>query len=52
MGTTLASARALCLDLLLHVRLHISEGWDYCQEIRKRVVYRLIGMEVGIKDVK
>jgi len=52
MGTTLASARALCLDLLSRVWLHISEGWDCCQEIRKRVVYRLIGMEVGIKDVK
>jgi len=51
-GTTLALARALCLDLLSHVWLHISEGWDCCQEIRKRVVYRLIGMEVGIKDVK
>jgi len=52
MGTTLASARALCLDLLSHVWLCISEGWDCCQEIRKRVVYRLIGMEVGIKDIK
>jgi len=51
MGTTLASARALCLDLLSHVWLRISEGWDCCQEIRKRVVYRLIGMEVDIKDV-
>jgi len=26
METTLASARALCLDLLSHVRLHISGG--------------------------
>ena len=51
MGTTLASARVLCLDLLLHVQLHISEGWDCCQGIRKRVVYRLIGMEMDIKDV-
>jgi len=51
MGTTLASACALCLDLLLHVLLRISEGWDCCQEIRERVVYRLIGMEVDIKDV-
>jgi len=51
MGTTLASARVLCLDLLLHVQLHISEGWDCCQEIRKRVVYRLIGTEVDIKDI-
>jgi len=52
MGTTLASACALCLDLLSHVWLHISERWGCCQEIRKKVVYRLIGMEVGIKDVK
>ena len=51
MGTTLASACALCLDLLSRVRLHISEGWDCCQGIRKRVVYRLIGMEMNIKDV-
>jgi len=51
MGTTLASARALCLDLLSCVRLRISEGWDCCQGIRKRVVYGLIGMEVDIKDV-
>jgi len=51
MGTTLASAHALCLDLLSCVRLHISGGWDCCQEIRKRVVYRLIGMEMDIKDV-
>jgi len=51
MGTTLASACALCLDLLSCVRLHISEGWDCCQGIRKRVVYRLIGMEMNIKDV-
>jgi len=51
METTLASAHALCLDLLSHVQLHISEGWDCCQEIRKRVVYRLIGTEVDIKDI-
>jgi len=51
MGTTLASACALCLDLLSRVQLHISEGWDCCQGIRKRVVYGLIGMEVNIKDV-
>ena len=51
MGTALASAHVLCLDLLSRVRLRISEGWDCCQEIRKRVVYRLIGMEVDIKDV-
>jgi len=28
MGTTLASAHALCLNLLSCVQLHISEGWD------------------------
>jgi len=52
MGTTLASAHALCLDLLLRMRLRISEEWDCCQGIRKRVVYGLIGMEVDIKDIK
>ena len=47
----MASACALCLDLLSHVQLHISEEWDCCQGIRKRVVYELIGMEMDIKDV-
>jgi len=51
MGTTLALACALCLDLLSCVQLRISEGWDCCQEIRKRVVYRLIGTEVDTKDI-
>jgi len=51
MGTTLALACALCLDLLSRVQLRISEGWDCCQEIRKRVVYRLIGTEVNTKDI-
>jgi len=51
MGTTLALACALCLDLLSRVQLRISEGWDCCQEIRKRVVYRLIGTEVDTKDI-
>jgi len=51
MGTTLASACVLCLNLLLHVWLCISGGWNCCQEIRKGVIYRLIGMEVDIKDV-
>jgi len=37
-GTTLASARALCLDLLSHVWLHISEGLNCCQESRRGVV--------------
>ena len=49
--TTLASACALCLDLLLHMWLHISGGWNCCQECRRRVVYRLIGVEMDIKDV-
>jgi len=48
-GTTLASAHALCLDLLSYVWLHISEGRNCCQEYRRGVVYRLIG--VDIKDI-
>jgi len=43
-GTTLASARVLCLDLLSHMWLRISEGWNCCQEIRS-------GVETDIKDV-
>ena len=31
--------------------LHISGGWNCCQECRRRVVYRLIGVEMDIKDV-
>ena len=50
-GTTLASAHALCLNLLSCVWLRISGGWNCCQEIRRRVVYRLIGVEMDIKDV-
>ena len=34
-GTTLALARALCLDLLLCVWLRISERLNYCQESRR-----------------
>ena len=49
--TTLALAYALCLDLLLCVWLHISEGQNCCQECRRGVVYRLIGVEMDIKDV-
>jgi len=37
-GTTLASARVLCLDLLLHVWLHISGGLNCCQEFRRGMV--------------
>jgi len=47
----LASARALCLDLLSRVRLRISGGRNCCQECRKGVVYRLIGVEVDIKHI-
>jgi len=50
-GTTLASAHALCLDLLLSVWLHILGEWNCCQEFRRGVVYRLIGVEIDIKDV-
>jgi len=50
-GTTLASARALCLDLLSCMWLHISGRWNCCQECRRGVVYRLIGVEMDIKDV-
>ena len=44
MGTTLASAHALCLNLLSCVWLRISGGWNCCQEIRK-------GVEMDIKGV-
>jgi len=49
--TTLASAHALCLNLLLHVWLHISGEQNYCQECRRGVVYRLIRVEMDIKNV-
>jgi len=38
-GTTLASARALYLDLLSRMWLHISGGCNCCQEFRRGVVY-------------
>jgi len=41
----------LCLDLLSCVWLHISGGLNYCQEFRRGVVYRLIGVRIDIKDV-
>jgi len=50
MGTTLASARALYLDLLSHMWLYISGGLNCCQEFRRGVIYRLI--EVRIEHVK
>ena len=37
-GTTLASARVLCLDLLSHVWLHISGVWNCCQEFQRGVI--------------
>ena len=37
-GTTLASARVLCLDLLSHMWLCISGGLNCCQESRRGVV--------------
>jgi len=43
-GTTLASARALYLDLLSYMWLCISGGLNCCQEFRRGVVYRLIGV--------
>ena len=50
-GTTLASARALCLNLLSHVWLHISGGQNCCQKFRREVVYRLIRVGIDINDV-
>ena len=51
-GTTLALAHALCLDLLLYVWLYISGGLNCCQEFRRGVVYRLIGVRIEhVKDV-
>jgi len=37
-GTTLASARALCLNLLSRVWLRISEGLNCCQEFWRGMV--------------
>ena len=50
-GTTLASACALCLDLLSRMWLYISGGQNCCQECRRGVVYRLIGVKINVKDV-
>jgi len=50
-GTTLASARVLCLNLLSRVWLRISGEQKCCQECRRGVVYRLIGVEMDIKHV-
>ena len=50
-GTTLASACALYLDLLSCIWLYISGRQNCCQECRRGVVYRLIGVEMDIKDV-
>jgi len=48
-GITLASARALCLDLLSRVWLHISEGLNCCQESGEEC-YRLIGVRIDVID--
>jgi len=37
-GTTLVSARALCLDLLSCVWLRISGGMNCCQEFRRGMI--------------
>jgi len=50
-GTTLVLACILCLDLLSHVWLCISGRQNCCQEYRRGVVYRLIGVEMDIKDI-
>jgi len=51
--TTLALAHVLCLNLLLHMWLRISGGLNCCQEFRREVVYRLIGVRIEhVKDVK
>jgi len=47
----LASACVLCLYLLLHVWLHISRGLNCCQEFRRGVVYKLIGVRIDVKEV-
>ena len=53
METTLALAHALCLDLLLYVWLYILGGLNCCQEFRRGVVYRLIGVRIEhVKNVK
>jgi len=49
--TTLTLARALCLNLLSHVWLHISGEWNCCQEYRRGVVYRLIEVKIDVKDI-
>ena len=38
MGTTLVSARALCLNLLLRIWLRISGGQNCCQEFQRGIV--------------
>jgi len=47
----LALAHALCLNLLSYVWLCISGGQNCCQECRRGVVYKLIKVEMDIKDV-
>jgi len=51
--TILASAHALCLNLLLYMWLCISGGLNCCQKFRREVVYRLIGVRIEhVKDIK
>ena len=47
----MVSACVLCLDLLLHVWLCISGGLNCCQEFRRGVVYKLIGVRIDVKEV-
>ena len=47
--TTLALACVLCLDLLSHMWLQISRGLNCCQEFRRGVIYRLIGVRIVLK---
>ena len=47
----MVSACALCLDLLSHMWLHILGEQNCCQEFRRGVVYRLIGVRIDVKDV-
>jgi len=48
----LASACMLCLNLLSHMWLRISGELNCCQEFRRGVVYKLIGVRIEyVKDI-
>jgi len=48
----LASAYMLCLNLLSHMWLRISGELNCCQEFRRGVVYKLIGVRIEyVKDI-